>query len=242
LLPKGEVGFAILRNLIGLALVSLLANNLSTRLRRTGGELRQASESAATLARLNDDIVRSITAGLLTTDIDEKIRTVNPYGASMLGADLKALIGLPLRTILPALVALPKRTSSQDILRQETTARRPDGSTFPVGFTRTPLISFDGETLGGLVVFQDLSEVAALRETAERAERLAALGRLAASLAHEIRNPLGSISGSVQIVHESNLIEEDKRLLGIVLNEVDRLNDLVTTMLDLSKPRTPRAS
>lgn len=239
LLAKGEVGFAILRNMIGLSLVSLLADNLSTRLRRTGGELKQVADSAATLARLNDDIVRSITAGLVTTDVEDRIRTINATGAAMLRATHDALIGIPLASILAGLEELPERVSGSEIVRRETTAHRLDGTSFPVGFTRTPLISLDGEIVGGLVVFQDLSEVTALRETAERAERHAALGRLAASLAHEIRNPLGSISGSVQIVRESELVEEDKRLLGIVVSEVERLDALVTDMLDLTKPRTP---
>jgi two-component system sensor histidine kinase PilS (NtrC family) len=85
-----------------------------------------------------------------------------------------------------------------------------------------------------------LTELTELRRTAERAERLAALGRLAGALAHEIRNPLGSISGSVQLVREAkSLDEEDKRLLGIVLREVDRLNGLVTSMLQVGRPRDP---
>jgi len=91
-----------------------------------------------------------------------------------------------------------------------------------------------------LVLFSDLSELAMLREKAERAERLAALGRLAAGLAHEIRNPLGSISGSVELVRDtSDLGDEDQRLLTLVLTEVDRLDDLVTTMLDVGRPREP---
>jgi signal transduction histidine kinase len=79
-----------------------------------------------------------------------------------------------------------------------------------------------------------------LREAATRAERLAVLGRLSAGLAHEIRNPLSSISGSVELVRSSERLEEDdRRLLGIVLREVERLDDLVSTMLLVGKPREP---
>ena len=89
-------------------------------------------------------------------------------------------------------------------------------------------------------MFQDLSEVTRLREVAARQERLAVLGRLSAGLAHEIRNPLGSISGSVELVRESpHLTDEESRLLGIILDEVDRLDDLVTTMLQVGRPRPP---
>jgi two-component system sensor histidine kinase PilS (NtrC family) len=115
---------------------------------------------------------------------------------------------------------------------------RPDGSIFPVGWTRTPLVVEPGAPPGTLVVFQDLTQIRELEAAAERQERLAALGRIAAGLAHEIRNPLGSISGSVELVRESKqLDDEERRLLRIVSAEVDRLDDLVTTILDLTKPR-----
>src|SRR5690606_19063864 len=82
-----------------------------------------------------------------------------------------------------------------------------------------------------------LTEIVQLRDAAARSERLASLGRLAAGLAHEIRNPLSSISGSVELVRESSaLSEDDRNLLGLVLTEADRLNDLVTTMLKVGAP------
>lgn len=239
LLSKGEVGAAILRNVVGLSLVSLLATALASRLRRAGGELRAASESAASLARLNDDIVRSIAAGLITTDGDGIVRTINATGATMLATTPDAITGMSIRELLPDYDTQPARDSHDTVVRRETTARRPDGSQILVGFTRTPLVIEDGTTAGHLIVFQDLTEVVTLRTTAERAERLAALGRIAAGLAHEIRNPLGAISGSVQLVREAARNAEDERLLSIVQEEVERLDALVTNMLDAAKARTP---
>jgi signal transduction histidine kinase len=110
-----------------------------------------------------------------------------------------------------------------------------------VGYSLNSLINIDGTVIGMLILFQDLSEIVQLRETAARGERLAVLGRLSAGLAHEIRNPLSSISGSVELVRGSHhLDEEDRRLLGIVLHEVERLDDLVTTMLSVGRPREPQ--
>ncbi|MEZ4371759.1 MAG: ATP-binding protein [Polyangiaceae bacterium] len=84
-------------------------------------------------------------------------------------------------------------------------------------------------------------QIQAAEERAEEAERMAALGRLAAGLAHEIRNPLGSISGSIQLLKTSSgLLEEDKQLCEIIQREASRLNDLVTDMMDLSRPRKPQ--
>jgi two-component system sensor histidine kinase PilS (NtrC family) len=232
-LADAEYGFALVRNVAGLAVVGMLASYLAARLRRTGGELVRAAESAAALARLNDDIVRSIPAGLLTTDERDLIRTANPAAGAILQVGERELLGVPLSDFLTV------QTDDASVARRaETTARRRDGSTFPAGYTRTSLLDAAGNQLGGLVVFQDLSEVTTLREAAERAERLAQLGRIAAGLAHEIRNPLGSISGSVQLVREAaELGAEDRRLLGIVVAEVERLDDLVATMLQLGRPR-----
>jgi two-component system sensor histidine kinase PilS (NtrC family) len=234
-LPPGEdFGVALLRNAVGLFLVGWLANVLSERLQRAGGELRRAAESAAGYARLTEDIVRSLSSGLITTDLEGRIRTINEAGAHILGTSVDALTGIVVSDVLP----VPPVGQGRD--RGEGLAMRADGTSFPVGWTRTPLIGADGSVRGMLFLYSDLTEITELREKAEKAERLAVLGRLAAGLAHEIRNPLGSISGSVELVREAEtLSEEDRRLLGLVLREVERLNELVTTMLDLGRPVEP---
>lgn len=106
-----------------------------------------------------------------------------------------------------------------------------------MGYTLSGLLDEEGNRSGLLLSFQDLTEIKTLRDRAEQAQRLAVLGRLATGLAHEIRNPLSSISGSVEMVRESNALSpEDGRLLGIVISEVERLNSLVTTMLQVGRP------
>ncbi len=229
-----EFGVALLRNIVGLFLVGILANVLSERLRRAGGELQAAHENAANYARLTEDIVRSLGSGLITTDLESKIHTINRAGARILGTQEEQLVGTKLDEIFPC------AATSEAGERNEGMAKREDGTDFPVGFTRSPLVGADGILRGSLVLFQDLSEITQLREKAERAERLAVLGRLAAGLAHEIRNPLGSISGSVELVRDAEqLSDEDKKLLGMVIKEVERLNELVTTMLEVGLPAQP---
>ncbi|MDD9939131.1 MAG: ATP-binding protein [Myxococcales bacterium] len=245
LLSLGELAYAGLLNVLGLLLVTVLAGNLSARLLTTGGQLRLAEASAATLARLNDDIVRSLSSGVLTTDLEGRIRTINPAGVEMFGLDADRFIGVPVDKLLDIDVAPMLMPTGADqtitIARAESTARRPNGERFPIGYSMNQLVNIDGAAIGALVMFQDLSEITRLRDRAARQERLAVLGRLSAGLAHEIRNPLGSISGSVQLVRESKELEgEDRDLLGIVLNEVDRLNDLVSTMLSVGKPHEPQ--
>jgi signal transduction histidine kinase len=106
-----------------------------------------------------------------------------------------------------------------------------------MGYTLSALFDAEGNRSGLLLAFQDLTEIRTLRNRAERAQRFAALGQLATGLAHEIRNPLSAISGSVEMVREGNALgPEDRRLLGIVISEVERLNSLVTTMLQVGRP------
>jgi two-component system sensor histidine kinase PilS (NtrC family) len=243
-LPLPDLARAGLLNVLGLLLVTLLAANLSARLMTAGGQLRLAEASAATLARLNDDIVRSLTSGLLTTDLEGRVRTMNPSGIDMFGAELEQLVGRSLHELLEidtATVARSEPPHGSRVVRAEASAIRPDGSRFPVGYSVSRLVDLDNHALGTLVLFQDLSEIARLRDIATRQERLTVLGRLSAGLAHEIRNPLSSISGSVQLVRESpSLDDEERKLLGIVVSEVERLDELVSTMLQMGRPLAPR--
>lgn len=229
-LDVSELGFALLSNGVAVLLVAALAGSLSERLARAGGKLEAAEASAERLARMNADIVGSMSAGLVTLDAHDHVRSANPAALAILGlADATEMVGAPLDRWLPDARAEGRR---------ETEGRRADGRALLIGFTRTPLARGDG---GSLVLFQDLTELRELRVQAERAERHAVLGRLASGLAHEIRNPLGSISGSVQLVREAPALDdEDKHLLGVVLDEVERLNDLVTTMLDVGRTREVR--
>ncbi len=240
-LPARELLFAATTNLLGLLLVTLLSSNLAARIQTAGGLLRAAEESAAELARLNDDIVRSLTSGLITTDPAGLIRTINPVALQMFKTDDARAIGTDVRKLLPLPESLRNLHRDGDLKRHEETARRSTGERFPIGYTVTPLVTADGSENGWIIVFQDLTEIAQLRTDAERAQRLAALGRLSAGLAHEIRNPLSSIAGSVELVRESpRLDDEERKLLSLVLIESERLNDLVSTMLQVSKPTVPR--
>lgn len=241
LLPARELLFAATTNLLGLLLVTLLSSNLAARIQTAGGLLRAAEESAAELARLNDDIVRSLTSGLITTDPAGSIRTINPVALQMFKTDAASTIGIDVRLLLPLPESLGNLHRDGDLKRHEETARRKTGEAFPIGYSVTPLVLSDGSENGWIIVFQDLTEIAQLRADAERAQRLAALGRLSAGLAHEIRNPLSSIAGSVELVRESpRLDDEERKLLGLVLTESERLNELVSTMLQVSKPTVPR--
>jgi len=234
MLSSRDFQLALVSNMVGIAAVALLATNLARRAQVAGARLIEAQQSTARLVRLNDDIVRSIASGLITADDDGRILGVNRAAKDILRDHAGTLLGQPLSNVLP--------DYAEEVLREppkraDATGLRADGSEFPMGYTLSALLDANGESSGLLLAFQDLTEIRTLRNRAEAAQRLAALGQLATGLAHEIRNPLSSISGSVEMVREGNALgAEDRRLLGIVVSEVERLNSLVTTMLQVGRP------
>lgn len=237
-LSSTELYSAVLFNILGLLLVTMLASGLATRLLVAGGRLRRAEAGAMQLVRLNDDIVRSLSSGLITTDRQGNIRTINSIGAEMLAVQETEVLEKPIASLVPGAIPEDGR-----VFQAEGVASRADGTTFPIGYSVTPLLNSQGTDEGRVMVFQDLSEISLLRDKAKRSERLAILGRLSAGLAHEIRNPLNSISGSVELVLDSpNLDEQERRLLSVVLSETDRLNELVTNMLQVGRPVIPQPS
>ncbi|TFH32353.1 MAG: PAS domain-containing protein, partial [Myxococcales bacterium] len=234
ILSSSDFQLALVSNMVGIAAVALLATNLARRAQVAGLRLIEAQQSAARLARLNDDIVRSIASGLISSNDDGLIFGVNRAAREILRDREGTLLGQPLSNVLPSYAAAPLREHTK---RADATGKRADGTEFPMGYTLSALLDADGNPSGLLLAFQDLTEIRTLRERAEAAQRLAALGQLATGLAHEIRNPLSSISGSVEMVRDGNVLgPEDSRLLGIVISEVERLNSLVTTMLQVGRP------
>jgi two-component system sensor histidine kinase PilS (NtrC family) len=114
----------------------------------------------------------------------------------------------------------------------------PNGLALRLGFTIAPLFTESGETSGLVITFQDLTGVRALEETSRRQDRMAAVGRMAASIAHEIRNPLAAMRGSIQMLHaEMDADTEQAQLMEIILRESDRLNKIVADYLNYARPQ-----
>ena len=220
MLSSRDFQLALVSNMVGITAVALLATNLARRAQVAGARLIEAEQSAARLVRLNDDIVRSIASGLITADDDGHILGVNRAAREILRDRSGSLLGQPLSRVLPQYGA---QRLSEPPKRADATGKRADGSEFPMGYTLSSLLDADGNPSGLLLAFQDLTEIKTLRDQADRAQRFAALGQLATGLAHEIRD--GNALGA-----------EDARLLGIVISEVERLNSLVTTMLQVGRP------
>ena len=228
---------------VACATVALIGAYLSESLREVGEQLEEATEQVADLQELNKVIVDSIHSGLITADAAGHILYVNNFGESILGVRTSDIRGRPLREVLgsPLLEppALQARAAYEGLARFEVVYWRRDGGSLDLGVSISPLAT--AEPGGGyLLVFQNLTEIKRLEREVRIKEKLAAVGEMAAQLAHEIRNPLGSISGSAQVLMaEPNMSEEQERLLAIITKESKRLSDTLNHFLYQARPALP---
>lgn len=220
--------------------VALIGSYLAESLKSVGAQLEEVAEQVADLQELNQVIVKSIHGGLLTADTQGRVLYLNDFGAAMLGRRLGDLRGRPIREVFGSRLlepgALHARASSQELDRFEITYQPPEGGPRTIGISVSPLATGSG---GYLLAFQDLTDVKRLEEDVRIKEKLAAVGEMAAQLAHEIRNPLGSISGSAQVLlGERNMSPEQEHLLSIITRESKRLSGALNQFLVEVRPST----
>lgn len=233
----GALFFIIFVNIVAFIITALLTGCLADRLRASEAALHKRSMDLEELERLNSSIVSNINSGLLTITADGRIRVFNRYAEQLTGVSQADAYDRPLPEVLPGFAPFMHRISA--IGREELEHRSPGGEMLVFGFKSVPFTDKEGNPLGVIIDFQDLTQMKKMKEELERADRLAAIGELSARIAHEIRNPLASISGSVQLIAGGNVDPQDKRLLDIVLRETERLNLLIRDFLAYARPLPP---
>lgn len=241
ILPAKAILYSIFVTGVACATVAMIGAFLSESLRHAGQKLEEAAVQVADLRELNAVIVDSIQSGLATTDATGQVLYVNAFGEAILGRPASALRGRSIRDVFGSSLlepaALRARAGSRSLARLEIAYAGPGGARMDLGVSVTPLAVGDRPGSGYLLVFQDLTEIKRLEEEVRTKEKLAAVGEMAAQLAHEIRNPLGSISGSAQVlVGEANVSEEHERLLRIITRESKRLSDALNRFLFQARP------
>ncbi|MBI5482737.1 MAG: PAS domain-containing protein [Deltaproteobacteria bacterium] len=235
-----ELGRAVAINLSAMGAVALLAANLASQVRRVGERLADQQDRYSDLAAQGEDIIRCLTSGLVTVDRGRRVTSFNQAAAEITGIARERALGQPLATLLPGLGDLGATIPGSDRLEIDIT--RPDGTHVPVGVSVSALTNRVRAEVGRIYNFQSLSELKRMEQQVKRSERMAAVGQLAATMAHEIRNPLASISGSIELLRGGARDEEDRKLMAIVLREVARLNRLIGELLDFARPRQPTRS
>ncbi len=226
-------------NLAAITGVAFLAINLGGQLERASATLATQQTAAEDLRILHEDIVRCLSSGLITVDSAHRVLTINQAACDILGASQEGAVGSALNAIVPGLRAvIANLAPGESLFRSELSVPRRDKPSLVLGISVSPLADHANRPLGRVINFQDLTEMRELERTAQRAERLAVIGRLAAGVAHEIRNPLASISGSVELLSAATPADDESRALAeIVHREVGRLNTLISELLDFANPR-----
>jgi two-component system sensor histidine kinase PilS (NtrC family) len=240
-LPSGRVAqLTVAINVFALFAVAALAGSMSEGLRRAGASLERASSELANLQAFSQDIINSLTSGLITTDYSGTILTFNLAAESITGHKAAAAAGRAVAEILqlpPDLTAaLTVDLGGERFRRADFAYTTADRRRIEIGLSTTHLVTTTGPT-GFIFTFQDVTEIKRLERDARMKLRLAAVGEMAAGIAHEIRNPLASMSGSIQVLRqELPLSSEQTQLMDIVLRESERLNDIIRSFLAYARP------
>ena len=229
---------------ISFLVVGLLSARLAARQSRSDVRLQAATQSLATLRALHERIVESIRSGVVTTDLQGRIYTFNAAAAEITGyheADVRgqeaSIFFGDLSDIINGSMEITKAPDASP--RFEANCLTADGLRLRLGFSVSPLFLEGGDTTGTVITFQDLTHIRALEETSRRQDRLAAIGRMAASIAHEIRNPLAAMRGSIQMLRADMEGESSQtELMEIILRESDRLNRIISDFLNYARPRS----
>jgi two-component system sensor histidine kinase PilS (NtrC family) len=224
-------------NLFAFLAVAYLAGLLTAKLRQVGVQLKDASGALESLQALHENIIHSISSGLITTGLDGRITLVNAAAQRLLERAPPELVGAPVHQLF--LDPLPTVESQQT--HGEVRFDPPTKFRKTVRVRVTALTVPERGDLGYVYVLDDLTEIRRLEREVRMQDRLAAVGRLAAAIAHEIRNPLTSIAGSVSMLSGVPEMNEDhRRLLDIVTRESQRLNSIITDFLAYSRTKRYR--
>jgi len=224
-------------------IVAFLSSAVSEELRRKGKELIQKQVDYNQLEAFNRNIIQSLDSGLLTIDLSGTVNFLNRTAEKILCRNGEPLKDTSIYTMFPKINDVVEQVekkiseSTGDYQRYETLLSDPDGRNIYLGFSISPLTDAEGALIGHTLIFQDITKFKEMEEQMKRVDKMAAVGLLAAGMAHEIRNPLASLSGSIQMLKdELSLADHQQHLMNITLRESERLNALITDFLLFAQP------
>lgn len=247
---RGQAAQTIAFTIAGILAVALLAARLAEK-RRIGEQLEEATESFADMRVLHERIVESIASGLITTDLEGTIRSFNRAAEEIsgmtskeaVGKRVEEILGTAARSNLDFTLGPADGGDAEPVHFEASIENHEDGdreSRVSVACTVSPLVGRNGLVSGTIIAFQDLTRIRSMEEDLRRSDRLAAVGRMAAGLAHEIRNPLGSMSAALQFLKEKDTTSnEDAELLEVALRESERLEQIISNFLSYARPSSP---
>jgi two-component system sensor histidine kinase PilS (NtrC family) len=239
-LQPREAIYSLLINIVAFFTVAILSSNLAEKLKQARRSLQEKESGLTEFKAFHENIVQSISSGLLTADLEGRITSFNRAAQEITGLSWGEVQGrrcveaFPWKGLQEFYVDPLKinRASRHDVETQ-----RKDGSRLLLGVTLSPLRDDQGQVAGVVGTFQDLTKIRELEEEMRKQEKLASIGEMAAGMAHEIRNPLAALSGSMQVLRKELILnEEHQHLMEIALKETDRLNNIITEFLYYARP------
>lgn len=229
-----NIFYMLFLNFTAFVFAAFIGAVLSSRLQQYAQKIEEQQREHAELETFNHLILQNITSGLILTDNRGKILLINQVAQQICAIDAAMVINLPVTRALPGFNCPEPQ---ERIERAEFKFTNAAGIKLTLGYSSTPIKQ--GESINILLMFQDLTQIKRLEQNLRREEHLAAIGSLSAGLAHEIRNPLASLGGSVQLLTEQAGSSMQQRLLNIIARETARLNNLVDDFLNFANPHTP---
>ncbi len=222
-------------------IVAIVAGGFAERFQVTHEELETRRKDLRDLAAFKDLIFQSVGTGLIAVDLEHVVTAFNRAAEQITGVATANAVGrpwttvfgdaIPLAAVEPAVAEHPRGAPWR-----ETTVQRPDGGAVPVRMTFSALEAGDGSRVGLIVACEDLSAIRDMESRMRQADRLATLGRMAANIAHEIRNPLASLTGAMEVLAADTAGATRERLAQIVLKESGRLNSIIKEFLEYARP------
>jgi len=234
--------FRVVMNVTAFYFIAMLSSFLSEQASKSHEALKIKEIDYHKLEILYRNIVESINSGLLTVDEENKITSFNRAAEDITGHNFSDVYGVEISRVLPDLQEIgqsPGSGKKDDTMnpRFEISFKREDGRILHLGFSKAVLKDVGGDSKGEIYVFQDLTKLKEMEEHVKLVDKLAAIGRFATGMAHEIRNPLASMSGSVQVLKDSLKLDSDnQRLMNIVLRETNRLDQLLSDFILFARP------
>jgi len=237
--------YKIVMTMVACFLVAFLSSYLAQQTLRSEEELEAKQKDLKQLEAFNASIVHSMESGLLTLGSSDKITSFNRAAEQITGFKREEVLGQPLVAIFPGVVeqlTAPGKFFQKRLQRYHVEFKKKNGAVGYLGFSVSSLMEPDGRAIGKLLIFQDLTALKIMEAHIKRVDKLAAVGEMAAGIAHEIKNPLASMTGSIQLLKDQiSVTSVTQKLMRIALREADRLNDLTNDFLLFARPNSGKA-
>jgi len=199
-----------------------------------------ANRTLKTMESYTQNVVESMPNGLISLDKDGHVETINQKAQDLLSLNADEVKGKPLDEVMFRCNLSKTFLPREDIVERQMECHLNDGNIIPLSTTSSRLKDENGNIIGTVIILRDLRDIRSLEKEVQRSERLASLGRMAAGIAHEIRNPLSSIKGFAQYFRNKFPPDsEDRNYATVMADEVDRLNRVIQDLLNFAKPQEP---